>query len=632
MLLILKDVKHSELSRGVRRALTDKKVLPDGVDIEHLELCYPPIIQSSGNHRFEYNVGSDQSYLQSGVIVCSFGIRYKSYCSNISRTLLLTNPSEAMQMNYDFLQSLEKELLKHLIPGVKLSEVHHAGLEYAKKVRPDLIEHLPKTFGFAIGIEFQDSSVVIGPQCMALVKENMVFNVCAVLNGLVDNSAPEADSKIYALAHSDTVIVNSSLDPATILTATDVPPYLKLIVDCWERIMDFLSFEDLLRMGQTCKAINLLAGHYLRDNFPDLYLMKSEGIDYYLQTSQNLQSAVVPEIFWQSIKGLMVGGEAKFGVDTKSFPALKSLYFLYNFIETHFHSFTNVLINVENIVLFQCVLTGDKIDMIVNGCPNLKRLLVKDCNISDTAADIWFSKVYPALEHLVYIDRANTQMKKVSNFSSKAFFLIKHPNLKRFETNAHIFWTNRTFFEKSNIQLDFLGIIFCSASQNHLIKLFKFVKILQYRGFYKSLHLGFNDFENIDFETLCTGLVDVNVKKLSIDSARKVSADKIEFFARNFKQLKHLLLRDTSFYQILPFVRHSKNLKTIEIVLLNNNYFDLFTLNEERKKLENAVKVTIHSWENVYLKEMWKSKNSNFEHVEIARSLENPINSNVFDS
>jgi len=49
-------------------------------------------------------------------IVCAFGIRYKSYCSNLVRTLLV-NPSEEMKNTYQFLLDCEELILRELKNG-----------------------------------------------------------------------------------------------------------------------------------------------------------------------------------------------------------------------------------------------------------------------------------------------------------------------------------------------------------------------------------------------------------------------------------------------------------------------------------------------------------------------------------
>lgn len=43
--------------------------------------------------------------------------------------------------------------------------------------------------------------------------------------------------------------------------------FLKLNVNCWEKVFDYPSLRDILSMSQTCKRMQLIGGHYYRDNF-----------------------------------------------------------------------------------------------------------------------------------------------------------------------------------------------------------------------------------------------------------------------------------------------------------------------------------------------------------------------------
>ncbi|GBP65134.1 FACT complex subunit spt16 [Eumeta japonica] len=210
-----KKVKHSKLAEGVEAAISDKKYVT-GVDTSQVDMCYPPIIQSGGNYSLKFSAVSDKNHLHFGAIVCSLGARYKSYCSNIVRTLLV-NPTDDVQNNYNFLLNIEEEVLKTLVAGAKLSRVYEAGLDLAKKEKPNLVENLTKTFGFVMGIEFRESSIVIGPKANTIAKKGMVFNVNIGLANLTNNAATDKEGKIYALFIGDTVLVNEE-QPASILT------------------------------------------------------------------------------------------------------------------------------------------------------------------------------------------------------------------------------------------------------------------------------------------------------------------------------------------------------------------------------------------------------------------------------
>lgn len=212
-----KKVKHIKLAEGVESAISDKKYV-SGVDVSQVDMCYPAIIQSGGNYNLKFSVMSDKNTLHFGAIICCLGARYKSYCSNIVRTLLV-NPSEEVQNNYNFLINLEEEVLKKLTAGIKLCEVYETGIEYVKKEKANLLENLTKNFGFAMGIEFKESSLMISQKTTAIAKKGMVFNVNIGLANLQNKDATDKEGKLYALYIGDTVMVNEG-QPASVLTAS----------------------------------------------------------------------------------------------------------------------------------------------------------------------------------------------------------------------------------------------------------------------------------------------------------------------------------------------------------------------------------------------------------------------------
>lgn len=98
--------------------------------------------------------------------------------------------------------------MKKLVAGVKICDVFETGSKYVKSERPDLVDHLTKNFGFAMGIEFRESSLLLGPRTNSLAKKGMVFNVNIGLSNLTNPDATEKEGKVYALFLGDTVLVN----------------------------------------------------------------------------------------------------------------------------------------------------------------------------------------------------------------------------------------------------------------------------------------------------------------------------------------------------------------------------------------------------------------------------------------
>ncbi|XP_065828141.1 FACT complex subunit SPT16-like [Oscarella lobularis] len=228
-----KRLKHSQLADAIERALSDDKKWTAGMNMEQLEVCYPPIVQSGGKFQLKFSAVSDENRLHFGVIVCSFGARYKSYCSNIVRTMLV-EPSEEQQNIYVFLVELEEYLLEKLVPGAKLAGIYEAVLDRIKTKRPELETHLISTIGFAMGIEFREGSLMINAKSKATAQAGMVFNVHVGLSNLKKPGAVDEADKAYALFIGDTVVVQEH-GAATLLT-----PAKKMI----KNIAIFLKDED----------------------------------------------------------------------------------------------------------------------------------------------------------------------------------------------------------------------------------------------------------------------------------------------------------------------------------------------------------------------------------------------------
>ncbi|CAB1345489.1 unnamed protein product [Coregonus sp. 'balchen'] len=208
-------VRHSKLAESVEKAIEEKKFL-GGADPSTVEMCYPPIIQSGGNYSLKFSVVSDKNHMHFGAITCAMGIRYKSYCSNLVRTLMVDPPQE-MQDNYSFLLQVEEELLKELKHGVKICDAYNAVLDYVKKEKPDLAAKFTKNLGFAMGIEFREGSLVLNSKNQYKLKKGMVLSISLGFADLVNKEGKKEEQKKYALFIGDSVQINED-DPATVLT------------------------------------------------------------------------------------------------------------------------------------------------------------------------------------------------------------------------------------------------------------------------------------------------------------------------------------------------------------------------------------------------------------------------------
>ncbi|KAI7860506.1 FACT complex subunit-domain-containing protein [Circinella umbellata] len=217
-----RQVTHEKLSEQTEGILDDPKLVkklrlpvePDNKD--EVDWCYSPIVQSGGEYDLKSSAMSNSSNLHAGVIICSLGIRYKYYCSNIGRTFLI-DPNKTQEKNYEFLLELQKKILDNIHDGVKIRDVYESAMEYIKTKRPDLEKHLTRSLGFGMGIEFREASYVLHGRNVRELRNGMVLNLSVGFSDLENPKPADKRSKTYSLLLVDTIRVSSE-GPATVLT------------------------------------------------------------------------------------------------------------------------------------------------------------------------------------------------------------------------------------------------------------------------------------------------------------------------------------------------------------------------------------------------------------------------------
>jgi len=200
-------MKFTENIEGVLEESHRKRLkITSDASFDLMDFCYPPIIQSGGKFELKPSVESNKDYLHAGVIICSIGIKYKSYCTNIARTFLI-DPEKQKEKNYKFLLELQDYTISIIKPGTTCKDVYSKCLALVEKKRPDLKENLTKNLGFSMGLEFRESLFVLGPKSSREIKEGMIFNVAVGFSGIQNPDATDSKDKVYALLVIDTIQV-----------------------------------------------------------------------------------------------------------------------------------------------------------------------------------------------------------------------------------------------------------------------------------------------------------------------------------------------------------------------------------------------------------------------------------------
>lgn len=209
-------ITNAKLSDKIENKIDDTKFLnklsldlnplcppKDKFDINFLDWAYSPIIQSGSKFDLKVSARSTTEQLgDSGSILASCGIRYKNYCSNITRTFLI-DPTDEMTDNYEFLLTLQEKLIEEFLTiGEDPQSIYEKATTYIQDKKPDLLGHFTKNAGSLIGLEFRDSHGMINSKpSNHKIFANGCYNVSIGFSNLKDSKS----GQIYAVQLADTI-------------------------------------------------------------------------------------------------------------------------------------------------------------------------------------------------------------------------------------------------------------------------------------------------------------------------------------------------------------------------------------------------------------------------------------------
>ncbi|KAG2348552.1 FACT complex subunit SPT16 [Suillus weaverae] len=205
---------EGEAAKGPDMKVWSKGRGLNDVDWASTEFCYSPIIQSrstsTGYDLRSTAESSSDTIAHKGVFLIAVGMRYKGYCANLGRSIIV-DPSKEQEAIYNLLLSMQSEILREIKDGVSAREVYQRALDIVKKEMPELEKNFVKNAGFGTGVEFRDSAYLLSSKNAKHLKTDMVLNLSLGFSDLLDDNG-----KKYALHIVDTIRVGA--DRSTLLT------------------------------------------------------------------------------------------------------------------------------------------------------------------------------------------------------------------------------------------------------------------------------------------------------------------------------------------------------------------------------------------------------------------------------
>ena len=135
------------------------------------DLGFPPIVASGPNAALPHYEPKNIK-LKKGFCVIDFGVKYNGYCSDVTRTIYLGNPSEKEKELYDFLSSIQENIIKNIKVGVKTATLYNYTIKNLKKYS----KYFTHGLGHGIGIEIHELPNLT-PKSTDKIQKNSIFTV-----------------------------------------------------------------------------------------------------------------------------------------------------------------------------------------------------------------------------------------------------------------------------------------------------------------------------------------------------------------------------------------------------------------------------------------------------------------------
>ena len=136
-----------------------------------LELSFSPIVASGSNGSMPHYEPSNVK-IKKGFCVVDFGVKYKGYCSDITRTIYVGSPSKKEKEIYNFLLNIQKDAINQIKNNKKCSELY----DYVNKSLGKYKDNFIHGLGHGVGVEIHElPNLTLNSKDR--IRNNMVFTI-----------------------------------------------------------------------------------------------------------------------------------------------------------------------------------------------------------------------------------------------------------------------------------------------------------------------------------------------------------------------------------------------------------------------------------------------------------------------
>lgn len=144
-----------------------------GHDLGAEDISFEPIIAFGPNSATPHHQNSNKKLKIGDVVLVDMGMKYKGYCSDMTRTFFTKKPTAEQEDVYFKVLNAQLDAIKALKAGVKCSKLDEISRESMGK---EAAEHFGHSLGHGIGLDVHESPS-LSARSKDILKENMIVTV-----------------------------------------------------------------------------------------------------------------------------------------------------------------------------------------------------------------------------------------------------------------------------------------------------------------------------------------------------------------------------------------------------------------------------------------------------------------------
>ncbi len=168
---ILKTLVKELKRNGFKTELDIYGFLKHETKKEKCKLAFKPIVATAEN-AYEIHHKANNAKLKKGFLVIDFGVKYKGYCSDCTRTFYIGKPTKKEKQIYKLVLEAQLTALDHAIPGVYAADIDLI----ARAVLQEHYKHFTHGTGHGVGKQIHQAPS-LKPRGKSIIKQGDVLTI-----------------------------------------------------------------------------------------------------------------------------------------------------------------------------------------------------------------------------------------------------------------------------------------------------------------------------------------------------------------------------------------------------------------------------------------------------------------------